>query len=166
MICVTWEVLVLWYARLGKFGYSGLASSTAACHVIWEVLVQWSAWFGKFWYCKYYDAACHVTHSWMGGEFCYCDHTLFVTPKFASLLDLYFFIVQYVNMDRFLKRSAPPDGPVIGVDYTIHTIRKYLNQYTVSINHNFLGNPTPTLLIIMTYLMVTAYKKEGEVGRR
>ena len=45
-----------------------------------------------------------------------------------------------------------------------YTIRKYLNQYTVSINHIFLGNPTPTLL--MTYLMVTAYKKEEEVGRR
>ena len=51
----------------------------------------------------------------MGGEFCYCDQTLFVTPTFASLLDLYLLIVQYLNMDRFLKRSAPPDDPVVTV---------------------------------------------------
>ena len=49
----------------------------------------------------------------MGGEFCYCDQTVFVTLTFASLLDLYLFIVQYLNMDRFLKRSVPPDDPVV-----------------------------------------------------
>ena len=50
---------------------------------------------------------------WIGGEFGYCDQTLFVTPTFAPLLDLYLFIVQYLNMDRFLKRSTPPDDPVV-----------------------------------------------------
>ena len=41
-------------SELGSFG--------TMIKLSWEVLVLWYAWLGEFWHCKYYDAACHVTH--------------------------------------------------------------------------------------------------------
>jgi hypothetical protein len=116
MICATWEVLVLRFSKQHSGVSRNLGSIGTMICVTWEILVlqvlrcsvsRDSSDLGSFW-------------TGMDGEFCYCDRTLFVTSKFASLLiDLYLFIAQYINMDRFLKRSAPPDDPVVIVSPSV-----------------------------------------------